>query len=141
MLVSFLVFCFILYAIILDVDLPTHLCFIMQILDSRIVVLRLHYLLFTNSFDLLKFTENSKKRKVHYKCSSLFPFVLWYEWNNPCVYSFFTSMHVLNFVFWICVLCLIFKMIIWLDFIISWSPEKRFRGNFGSILDFLGIPN
>ena len=40
-----------------------------------------------------------------------------------------------------CVIVLIFKMIIWLDFIISRSLKKGFRENLGSILDFFGIPN
>ena len=82
------------------------------------------YSLFINTFCLVESTENSKK-KVRYKLDSLSYFTLWYEWVNIHVY-FFSSMHVLNFIFWVCVICINNEigMIIWFEIIILRSVEK-----------------
>ena len=45
------------------------------------------------------------KKKVRYKLDSLSFFTLRYEWVNTCVYVF-TSMHMLDFMFQICVVCI-----------------------------------
>ena len=68
-------------------------------------VLFVIYLLFTNIFCLLNLTKNIKKDKSDINSISLSYFTLWYEWNNFVFRLFFTTMHVLNFVFWICVIC------------------------------------
>ena len=68
-------------------------------------VLFVIYLLFTNIFCLLNLTENIKKDKSDINSISLSYFTLWYKWNNFVFRLFFITMHVLNFVFWICVIC------------------------------------
>ena len=52
-------------------------------------------------------------------------------------------MHVLNFMFWVCVICINNEigMIVWFGVIILQLPENERCGNLGSILDFLEIPN
>ena len=69
--------------------------------------------------------ENSKRKS--YQSDLLSLYVFWYEWNNFRVYVFFTSMHVLNSMFWVYVIRISNKIgkIIWLEIIILRSPEKR----------------
>ena len=63
--------------------------------------------------------------------------------NKAIFVYMFLFMHVLDFTFWVRVIWINDEIgiIVWLEIIILQSPEKGFRGNFGSILDFLGIPN
>ena len=53
-------------------------------------------------------------------------YVFWYEWNNFRGYVF-TSMHVLNFMFWVCVTCINNEigMIVWFKVIILQISRKR----------------
>ena len=64
-------------------------------------------------------TKNSKRKSYQ---SVLLPlYVFWYEWNNFHAYVF-TSMHVLNFMSWVCMLWIWNSQ--WLEIIILRSPEK-----------------
>ena len=66
------------------------------------------------------------KRKF-YLSDWLSLYILWYEWNNFRVYVFFTSMHVLNFMFWVSVICINNEigMIVWFGVIILQISRKR----------------
>ena len=83
------------------------------------------------------------KKEVRYELYSLSYFTLWYEWVNIRAYVFLSPMHVLNFMFWMYVTCIHYEIgivngsgLLFYDL-----PKKGFRENFGSILDFLGIPS
>ena len=82
-----------------------------------------------------------KQQKESFNTNSIVVLFFISVWiNRYCFLCFYSCIYwtlCFEYVYYV----LIFKIIIWLDFIISRSPEKRFRENFGSILDFLGIPN
>ena len=78
------------------------------------------YLLFTNSSCLLN-PQKISKRQIRLRYLTLH---FGMNWIISCLW-FFTFMHVLNFVSWICVIFLkIIRMIMWSGFIILRSPQK-----------------
>ena len=91
-------------------------------------------------FCLLEFTENSKKRK--YESSGVRCLKSYFGTNWLIFYSHF--IHALIWIVWFLYKHVIVSnndFYVWLGIIISQFPEKEFRENLGSILDFPGIPN
>ena len=99
------------------------------------------YLLLANVF---LFIEIYRKHQEESSTNPICCLTLYFGMNRVISHlCFFTSMHMLNFVFWISVIHLVIKL--------EWSHGSRLlsyellkegsRGNFGSILDFPGIPN
>ena len=109
--------------------------------STCIVVLYLYLFVIYWLVWFIEFTENSKRegsRQVR------FCLITYFGMNKAILRVYlFTSMHVLNFVFWICVICFNngIRTIVWFGVIILQFLEKEFCENFGSILDFPGIPN
>ena len=80
-----------------------------------------------NCYNLTRFvyrnSQKMAKRKAQWTCHLISHFGM-----NKTIFVFmvFTSMHVLNFMFWVCVICINNEIgiIVWLGVIIFQSPEK-----------------
>ena len=97
--------------------------------------------LFANLFYLLEFTENSKKEKSTTRSTYCFISYFGTSWSlfvfcflHPClyvIYLFSLDKHVDSK----------WYDTKWSDFIDIRSLKKEFRGNWGAILDFPGVPD
>ena len=93
-----------------------------KLLSCKMFVLCCHFIFFCYllTFFLFGSTENSKK-KVQYEFDCYLIFIS--VWMNRYLFLYFLSMHLLNFMLWVCVLC--FNNLRWL---------------YGSILLFHDLP-
>ena len=81
-------FPFIYFMFMLDVHLPMHLCFIHVNTGYSYCDIAFIFICYLLTCLIYWNSQKIAKKKVHYKCSLVVFFVLWYEWNNSRVYIF-----------------------------------------------------